>query len=254
MPKKVPAEGKLKFSGHIFVGEETTGSAGLGANVYFPPTTHSGYPISEYVEKGEWKPIEGDLVKSGKYLANIATSRYICGVTEENVGIDIDKIGIFLRGKKGKRVVVYVDDIKIEGEVPTEEAYKGEIQRRWAPAKERFIEKINSWEKALEEREKEISSLTNLSSEAEKMKKEVVETPGYFDQLYGEYPPAKKEGNIRSRIKIDYLSEEISLTTHGELKLIAAGYRGFQSGVRYAEAYMSLDKRIIGKRILPEIV
>ncbi len=81
---------------------------------------------------------------------------------------------------------------------------------------------------------------------------EVVEIPGYFDRLYGEYPPSEKAGAAKSKIKI--AEKEIILYTHGELKLSTAKLRGFQCGAGYAEAYMSLDKRIIGKRILQEIV
>ena len=85
--------------------------------------------------------------------------------------------------------------------------------------------------------------------------KEVVEVPNYVDQLYGEYPPSRRTGVARSRIKIDYLGEEeIPLYEHGEMKLTLSRYRGFQCGVRYAEAYMALDKRVIGKRILQTIV
>ena len=86
--------------------------------------------------------------------------------------------------------------------------------------------------------------------------KEVVDAPNYFDELYAEYPPAKKWGApIRSKIKIDYLGEEeISLHVHGEMKLTLSRYRGFQCGVRYAEAYMALDKKVIGERILQTII
>jgi len=84
--------------------------------------------------------------------------------------------------------------------------------------------------------------------------KEVVDAPNYFDQLYGEYP-SSKAGVIRSKIKINYLGEEeIPLYTHGEMKLITASFRGFQCGVRYAEAYMVLDKKIMGSRILQTII
>ena len=85
--------------------------------------------------------------------------------------------------------------------------------------------------------------------------KEVVEVPNYFDQLYDEYLPFKEWGVARSRIKIDYLGEEeIPLYEHGEMKLTLSRYRGFQCGVRYAEAYLAMDKRVIGKRILQKIV
>ena len=85
--------------------------------------------------------------------------------------------------------------------------------------------------------------------------KEAVDAPNYFDQLYGEYPPLRSMGVAKSRIKIDYLGEEeIPLYGDGEMKLTLARFRGFQCGVRYAEAYMALDKRVIGKRVLQTIV
>lgn len=85
--------------------------------------------------------------------------------------------------------------------------------------------------------------------------KEVVDAPNYFDQLYAESEYAQKwAAPIRSRIKIDYLGEEeISLYLHGEMKLTTSSFRGFQCGVRYAEAYMAMDKKVIGERILQKV-
>ena len=85
--------------------------------------------------------------------------------------------------------------------------------------------------------------------------KEAVEVPNYFDKLYAESEHAKGVGAIRSRIKIDYLeNEEVLLHEHGEMKLTTARFRGFQCGIRYAEAYMALDKKKLGSRILQTIV
>ena len=42
MARKVPAAGKLQFSGHLLLGEGTTAEATLGASFALPPTRHTG--------------------------------------------------------------------------------------------------------------------------------------------------------------------------------------------------------------------
>ena len=106
---------------------------------------------------------------------------------------------------------------------------------------------------------------------------EVAQWPNYFDEIYAgaldrrtqssvseanRKPKAsvnevnrKGEGSPRAQIWLDFHGErEIPLWTHGDMKLVTAGFRGWQCGVRYAEAYMSLDKRVIDRRLLQEIV
>ena len=39
-----------------------------------------------------------------------------------------------------------------------------------------------------------------------------------------------------------------------EIKLCTARVRGLQGGVRFAEAYKSLDSQTVGKRLLEQIV
>ena len=67
-------------------------------------------------------------------------------------------------------IVLYLDDIRIEGEVPSKTDYQKEIKRRWAPYMEKVREKTVSMEKALEEARGKLDALTNLSETAEKMK------------------------------------------------------------------------------------
>jgi len=173
IPISVPAEGKLKFSGRMLVGEETTGRAGLGANISFLPTGHcaTGPFVKHETATKEWKLVEANIVSFAKSAADNVTKQYVWEARGENVGSYMLRISFLLTGAAGKKVVVYFDDIKIEGEVPSEEAYQAEIKKRWAPVKEKSEMKISSWEKILAEREKEIASLTNLSPEAEVVKK-----------------------------------------------------------------------------------
>jgi len=109
----------------------------------------------------------------GKKIADGQTAKTVWEAKAENIGVYIDNIGLFLYGEKGGRMVVYVDDIKIEGEVPTEEAYKEALKKRWVPVKKKTDEKISYWEKALGANEAELKTLTNLSEEANGLKKEV---------------------------------------------------------------------------------
>ncbi|HOV22248.1 MAG TPA: hypothetical protein PLW95_06165 [bacterium] len=209
IPVKVPAEGELKFSGSILLGEETTGSAGLGVNVIFPPTWYSscGSFDTYGTTKGEWKLIEGDLVKYGKETAEGVFKQHVWWVSGKDVGVYVDRVGIFLYGSSGKRVVVYVDDIKIEGEVPTEESYKQEIERRWSVVKTRFDEKkISDWEKILVESQQEISTFTSLTPEAEVIKKDVEEK---INILKKEIEEIKKRGYI-NKPEVDEMN--LSLT------------------------------------------
>ena len=86
--------------------------------------------------------------------------------------------------------------------------------------------------------------------------KETVENIDYFGrEIYAPY--VKSSGIIQSKISINYLdNKEISLWHYGETKLALSLYRGTQSSVRFAEAYMALaPKRVVGeKSILQEIV
>ena len=143
-PVRVPSEGKLKFSGRILVAEPTNARVGLGANFVFPPSHHSGCGGTDTIGEptGEWKLQEIDLVERGMNCADGVIRRHTSEATGDNVGVFLDRWGIFIRGGKGKRVVVYIDDVKIEGEVPRIDRYEDEIRRRWQPAKEKFLEHV----------------------------------------------------------------------------------------------------------------
>ena len=77
---------------------------------------------------------------------------------------------------------------------------------------------------------------------------EVMQWPNYFDEIY-QYP------GPRASVKFDVTGdEEISLWTHGEMKMVTAAFRGWQSGVRFAEAYTNRWRGAVGKSLLPSIV
>jgi hypothetical protein len=164
--RAVPAEGRLGFSGRIFVARESTGGAGFGVNLALPPTSHLGCaPRLGYGKQGEWTLITSDLAEEAK-----RTARGVCG----KMGLSEADEGRYLNGWyvaltnacPGARVVVYIDDLRVEGEVPAEAEYKKEIERRWALAGKKIQRTVTSWKSAIPRIEMELAALGALSEEA----------------------------------------------------------------------------------------
>lgn len=177
MEKQVPVGGKLKFSGRLLLGEGTTGRATLGVSFRFPPTTHSGCTAPhEFYESthGRWEAIEGDCVQRSRQVADNVTDRFTAGIREEHVGILLERIIFDLRGEAGQRVVLYVDDLQLRGDVPTEAAFRDEMARRWAPVKVAFDASISSWQGALDRAQAKLASLADLSKRADAMRREML--------------------------------------------------------------------------------
>lgn len=139
VPVKLPAEGQLLFSGKMLLGKETTGTAGLGINTILPPTSHSGCDECNRISTtgGKWLSVESDVAAWTLKKAN-NVSNSIAFVEAGNVGRMIDRIGIFLRGNAGQRVVLYVDDLKLEGKIPAAENYDAIVGQRWKETQERM--------------------------------------------------------------------------------------------------------------------
>lgn len=163
-PVQVIAEGDLRFSARIYVAEGNTARAGIGVNWIYPPTRHSGCGAFEDYEEpaDEWRLIEADLDEIGPGRAQGVLSNYVDDATSDEIGIYVDRWGIFVRGTPGERAVIYVDDVRIEGRVPEEEAYQAEIQRRWAPFAARWTPRVEAWRQRLDTAAGRIADLPEL--------------------------------------------------------------------------------------------
>ena len=248
IPVKIPSEGSLNFTGHICLGKESTGSAAANLELdlaYLPSPLSATCPASSSAAKGEWKLAQGDPVKFGRDDRNRSMNQWVWGASGENVGVCVDRILICLSGKKGERAVVYVDDIKLEGNIPSDKDYLEEADGRWSPYKEKYNEKISSWEKIMEESEKELASLSNLSAEAERMKGEAEEK---LAALKGKVAENKKRGFIHLREKeteIDPYLEQFQ-TVISNITVIQAGSTGFK------DIFCYVVKPISPVKILPD--
>lgn len=237
IPVKIPAVGKLRFSAYVYVPDDNEGSVATGVNIILPPTPVSGCgPLSSTVlqtTKGQWQLIEGDLVADGVQRLDLVT-QYMWGVTEDDitdgrcpVGIYVDRIGIFLYGAKGKRVIMYLDDIKIEGEVPEQAAYDAQIAANWARIQARGAKQYAGWDATLTTIRHGLSALKLHAGEAAQMK---VAAEAYVKTLQAKVDTAKKKTYLE---RVDQREIDMALTLARDMpaniKAVAAGKRPFQN-------------------------
>lgn len=199
LPRKVPAAGKLRFSGHMLLGEETTAKATLGVSFALPPTHHAGctaWGTLLQSTDGQWKVFEDELVKRGREKADLIVGLNNWSAQGENVGPVVEKIIIDVRAEAGQRVVLYVDDLELKGNVPSDEEYGKETERRWAIHKLVVEVTIHDWEAVLDDAEKSLSALADLSPRAGEMRKSIASE---LQEVKAKVAAAKAMGEIRKK-------------------------------------------------------
>ena len=168
-PLKVPCAGTLKLSARVFVAEGTTARVGFGTNIVFPPTHHSGCgPAREFNKPtGQWELVEIELAPHGEVGAANVMSRHTATTRGEDVGAYLDRWSVFLYGGEGKRAVVYIDDIRIEGQAPSEEDYRKDIDRRWQAGQARLEKRIDAWRQQLAEAQDALNAMPETPDTAQ---------------------------------------------------------------------------------------
>ncbi|MDD3925625.1 MAG: hypothetical protein PHT33_03085 [bacterium] len=160
LPQRIPAyrntasQNDLHFTGHVFLGTETTCRAGLGFNyAIFPLDFWTGCSPTTYycTTKGEWETVDENVVDWWKGSVDRFMPLNFTGVTGDNVGGYINRIGLFLFGSSGQRAVVYLDGINLTGYIPSQADYEGDTTtNKWPSAVERINAKIADWQTQLQ--------------------------------------------------------------------------------------------------------
>lgn len=168
VPLRIPAVGRLHLSARLWIAAGNQNSVGFGVNYVFPPTSHSGCrPIASFRQtEGEWKLIEADLVESGRDCAGGVMNRYVRGVSGQDVGVLVDRWALFLTGEPGKRVVAYLDDVRIEGEVPVEADYRQQVQAAFDATRASFQRDVQAWEQQLAAAQPAVTAAVSRAAEA----------------------------------------------------------------------------------------
>jgi len=168
LPVRVPCAGRLKLSARMLVAEGNTAQVGFGTNFVYPPTHHSGCGAVESFAKptGEWKRIECDLVARGQESAAGVMAHNVPTARGDEVGAVLDRWAIFVTGSPGQRVVVYLDDVRIEGEVPSDQAFDAQVRLRWAKSQERFQGQLQRLRTAIAAGDKALAKPGDLTGPA----------------------------------------------------------------------------------------
>ena len=167
IPVKIPVEGKMAFRGRMLFlqGEQT--KAGLGFNAAFPKSYLSGCgPFTSLDPSDAWQEISGDVPAMTAIWIN-SFQKLVLGISPDYVGTYMDQIGLFVSVGTATRVVIYVDDIFIAGEVPEAKAYEDEIARRWTLYRNGPLKKaVDELQSRLSAATKEVGTMTGMNPKA----------------------------------------------------------------------------------------
>ena len=248
VPVRVVAEGALRVSASMRIGESSAGRAGVGANFLCVPSAHSGCGscLIENREstQGQWLRRETDLVPQAREVAVRLAQKYLALADGDNVGAVVDRIGLFISGKAGDRVVVYLDDIRLEGSVPSEKDYARQVAARWAPVAARRQEALGKLRVGLAEVQQEVGKADFRSPGARFLGQRVLSR---IPQWQARLDAAQAERDLRPETYQALRDELASLNrTREALREVDARNLVFQEVILYA-----LDNPIVSCPILP---
>jgi hypothetical protein len=178
IPVRIPCASRLEFSARILVEQTTRSRVGLGPNYIFPPSRHSGCgPVGRISSpSSEWRLQKAELAQRGRENADSSLKKLVSGASSRDVAVSLSRLGIFIYGGKGGRVVIYVDDVKITGEAPSREDYDAEGKRRWQLFQQSFRKNVAIWRSQLISSQTDIEALGKVSSSVQKLRKMALQT------------------------------------------------------------------------------
>lgn len=152
VPVRVPCAGRLHMSARLWFADGTRCAVGFGPNIVYPPSRQSGCGTFEQlkVPRAEWALIEGDAVERATSGAAQVLQSHSVILTGDEVCAYLDRWAVFLYGQPGQRVVAYLDDVRIEGEVPDSRGYNAAKAEKWNAVQQAFAKRLQEWKSKLE--------------------------------------------------------------------------------------------------------
>lgn len=147
IPVKVPNYGTLRFSADIYLESAQGTKIALGTNVSLSPAPLSGINTLEPISNptGKWVTQSSDLVAPNIFKVLTFVDTYFGGASGADVGNWTDRVGLFIYGQSGGRVVVYIDNIRIQGSVPETQLYQSETTSAWNAYLSRIHNEVTSY-------------------------------------------------------------------------------------------------------------
>jgi len=154
-PLKIPCAGDLKLSGYLYVEQLPPGvRLGLGYNVVFPPSGHSGCSTIETLTTPtrRWLRFELSLAPVGEQKAS-----HLLGTT--NVYCYMDRIAVMFTGtfKPGQHAVIYVDELKVTGHLPDD--YEAGLREQVRKEHQSRMAEVRQWKEQIEQYARRLGQL-----------------------------------------------------------------------------------------------
>ncbi len=173
IPSAVPLEGPMHQTIQWRTGRHNDAdSVGLGYAVMFTPTDNYYRRTSVSVrgetlagKPSEWRVYSETFMTPGWPNESIVSEtrggpnsvKVAALVSKHDVGVEMDPL-IWIKGKAGQRAVVFVDDLRIDGEAPEREAYQNAVRARYTAAAAPFCRQLQKWKERYQAVRTELSA------------------------------------------------------------------------------------------------
>ncbi len=250
LPFRLPVAAPLKLTAQVWVAAGTTAQVGFGTNFVFPPTHHSGCsPAKSFAgPTGGWKPVEIDLRAEGEAIARGVLPQHTANVRPEDVGVVLDRVGLFILGGAGQRAIVYVDDVRIVGEAPEVAAYERWAAARFEAARARLRQRLEGWRRELAAAQAAIAELPEQPALARYRQVFAAAATEAGQRLAA----ADKRGYVDASDK-RVLEQTVGLLKHGPatLRAVAAAQQADRPLVLFAAPAVTNNPPVLGRFPLP---
>lgn len=146
IPVHIPCVGSLELLTDLYVSSVNgKASAALGADISLDPFPRTGVIINEKISHPttEWVSQKIDLTTAGYQKATSQIKKYLADGRVGDAGIWMDKIGLFVFGEKGSSISLYVDNIRLKGQIPETGTYRTFVEAAWVSYQNRMTQKID---------------------------------------------------------------------------------------------------------------
>jgi len=144
IPLRVPCIGTLNYEGDLFV-ESITGNGtevALGTHVNYWPYYKPGDGASPITKidtvTNYWITQTADLVEIASLRATEIAQSTLGGASHEDIGKWNEYLNLYIYSPQGGSIVVYLDNLIVEGYVPSDEAYQSMADAAWHAYLERI--------------------------------------------------------------------------------------------------------------------
>lgn len=211
VPLHVPMAGKLTITARLRLGKANQARIGFGVNATYPPTHESGCgPLETYHGETDWKTVTGDLAAIGRDGADAVVPRYGYGVTGKQIAPMLDCWSLFIYGQPGQRAVCYLDDIRLEGEVPAEQAYLQQAQQAFDDNQAQFRQELADWGKQLAAVKAVLPQAEAAAADAPALVENIKRSAAHGDELLASLNKAQ----YGSPMQVQELRQVITTLTH----------------------------------------